>query len=139
MMKALFVLHSAAPSGAELAVVRLVENLRGTVDVTTVFLEDGPMVERLRADGADAAVLDGRFDSRAMTIEGRAVKLPAKTYLYAKLGPTFTPSIQRPLSRVRRSRRRPRLPPGRAAARPCTPRPTGDPSNARAGLRTPGT
>ncbi len=25
-----------------------------------------------------------------LTIEGRAVKLPAKTYLYAKLGPTFT-------------------------------------------------
>lgn len=74
MMKALFVLHSAAPSGAELAVARLVENLRGTVDVTTVFLEDGPMVESLRAGGADVVVLDGRFDSRAMTIEGRTIR-----------------------------------------------------------------
>ncbi len=26
----------------------------------------------------------------SLTIEGRAVKLPAKTYLHAKLGPTFT-------------------------------------------------
>ncbi len=73
-MKALFVMHSAAPSGAELAVARLATALRGAVDVFVVFLEDGPMVDRMRADGVETAVLEGTFDSRAMTIESRNLR-----------------------------------------------------------------
>jgi glycosyltransferase involved in cell wall biosynthesis len=74
MTKALFVMHSAAPSGAELGNARLVTAMPGDVEVAAVFLEDGPMVERMRADGVETTVLKNTFDSRSMTIEGRSVR-----------------------------------------------------------------
>lgn len=74
MTKALFVLHTAVPSGAELGVARLARALQGAVDVSAVLTEDGPMVGRMRADGVETTVLRGRFDSRAITIEGRSVR-----------------------------------------------------------------
>jgi glycosyltransferase involved in cell wall biosynthesis len=73
MTKALFVMHSAAPSGAELGNARLAKAMLGDIDVAAVFLEDGPMVERMRADGVETTVLKGTFDSRSMTIEGRSL------------------------------------------------------------------
>jgi len=72
-MRALFLTHTAAPSGAELAMARLVGALRD-VEVTVVFTEDGPMAERMQACGVETAVVRGRFNSRAMTIEGRTIR-----------------------------------------------------------------
>ncbi|MFG1798120.1 glycosyltransferase [Nocardia sp. NPDC049149] len=70
MTTAVFLAHTAAPSGAELATLRLVSALRdqGRLDVAMVYTEDGPMVERMRARGVETRVLRGRFDSRSMTI-----------------------------------------------------------------------
>lgn len=69
MTRALFLAHTAAPSGAEIALHRLVRSMRDT-DVTVAFTEYGPMVERVRADGIDTVVVDGAFDSRTVTIGG---------------------------------------------------------------------
>lgn len=60
---------------------------------------DGPTVSVFPAHADGAALADGRKTvgfynhtdrDLSLTIEGRAVKLPARTYLYAKLAPTFT-------------------------------------------------
>jgi len=66
---ALFVTHTAAPSGAEIATARLAKALRDLgVDVAVAFAQDGPMAERLRAVGVGTTILQGTFDSRAMTV-----------------------------------------------------------------------
>ncbi|RDI55812.1 glycosyltransferase family 4 protein [Nocardia mexicana] len=67
-MKAVFVAHTAAPSGAELATLRLVSALRAHMDVAAVYTADGPMLERMRARGIETHLLRNTFDSRAMTI-----------------------------------------------------------------------
>lgn len=92
-MKALFVAHTAAPSGAELAAVRLACALRdlpaddAEVVPAVVFTESGPMVAAARARGIETAVLPGAFDSRAMTIEGRSLRsLAAGCVGLARLG-----------------------------------------------------
>ncbi|MCZ2858502.1 glycosyltransferase family 4 protein [Blastococcus sp. VKM Ac-2987] len=74
--RALFVLHTAAPSGAELAALRLMRALagRGTVEVAAAYCEDGPMLARTREAGIPATLLVGRFDSRAMTIQTRDIR-----------------------------------------------------------------
>jgi glycosyltransferase involved in cell wall biosynthesis len=69
MIKALFVTHTAAPSGAELATARLVAALRD-IEVAAVFTESGPMVDRMRGHGVETTVLPNSFDSRTMTIAG---------------------------------------------------------------------
>ena len=69
MTKALFVTHTAAPSGAELYVARLVTALRG-LEVAVAFIEDGPVAERMRARGVETTIIQNDFDSRAMTIAG---------------------------------------------------------------------
>jgi glycosyltransferase involved in cell wall biosynthesis len=67
--KALFVTHTAAPSGAELGTARLAAALRTLgCDVAMAFAEDGPMAARMRSDGFDVEILQGPFDSRALTI-----------------------------------------------------------------------
>ncbi|QIX49530.1 glycosyltransferase family 4 protein [Rhodococcus sp. DMU1] len=69
MTSVLFVTHTAAPSGAEIATARLARALRDLgVDVAVAFAEDGPMAQRLRADGIGTTILHGTFDSRAMTV-----------------------------------------------------------------------
>ncbi|WP_285187505.1 glycosyltransferase family 4 protein [Rhodococcus sp. MEB041] len=74
MTRALFLAHTAAPSGAEIALHRLVRAMDKT-EVTVVFTETGPMVDKLRADGIDTVVVvDGAFDSRSVTIEGMSVR-----------------------------------------------------------------
>lgn len=68
-MTVLFVSHTAAPSGAEIATARLARALRDLdVDITVAYTEDGPMARRMRADGFDTTILQGRFDSRSMTL-----------------------------------------------------------------------
>ena len=73
--RALFVLHTAAPSGAELAALRLMRALAmlGTVDVEAAYSEDGPMLVRTREAGIRATLLVGGFRSRTMTIQTRNV------------------------------------------------------------------
>lgn len=73
--RALFVLHTAAPSGAELAALRLMRALAalGTVDVEAAYSEDGAMLARTREAGIRVTLLTGRFRSRTMTIRTRNV------------------------------------------------------------------
>ncbi len=68
-MRAVFLTHTAAPSGAELATLRLVSALRPRLDPVLIYTADGPMVERTRARGIETRVLRNDFDSRAMTIQ----------------------------------------------------------------------
>ncbi|WP_405496477.1 glycosyltransferase family 4 protein [Nocardia sp. NBC_00511] len=63
-----FLAHTAAPSGAELATMRLVAAMPGTRS-TVVYTEDGPMLGLMARRGIDTRVVTGEFDSRAMTIE----------------------------------------------------------------------
>jgi glycosyltransferase involved in cell wall biosynthesis len=69
------VLHTAAPSGAELAALRLMRALAalGTIDVEAAYSEDGPMLARTREAGIRATLLAGKFRSRTMTIQTRNV------------------------------------------------------------------
>ncbi|MFC6010654.1 glycosyltransferase family 4 protein [Nocardia lasii] len=70
MTRAVFLAHTAAPSGAELATLRLLDALRATgrYEVTMIYTEDGPMVARTRERGIDTDIVSGQFDSRAMRI-----------------------------------------------------------------------
>lgn len=74
-IKVLFVLHTAAPSGAELATLRLMRAMAalGTVDVEAAYSEDGPMVARTRDAGLPATLLVGSFRSRTLTLQTRNV------------------------------------------------------------------
>ncbi|KAA8889554.1 glycosyltransferase family 4 protein [Nocardia colli] len=88
MSTALFLAHTAAPSGAELATLRLVAALReqGRLEVAMVYTEDGPMVERMRARGVETRVQRGQFDSRAMTIGSGPLRLVAGFVALLRLG-----------------------------------------------------
>ncbi|MFE1593342.1 glycosyltransferase family 4 protein [Nocardia sp. NPDC058705] len=70
MTRAVFLAHTAAPSGAELATLRLLDALRATgrYQVTMIYTEDGPMVARTRSRDIETHVVSGQFDSRAMRI-----------------------------------------------------------------------
>ncbi|MET8873479.1 glycosyltransferase family 4 protein, partial [Nocardia sp. NPDC004604] len=89
--KALFLAHTAAPSGAELATLRLLAALRTMrlIDVAQIYTEDGPMVERMRARGVDTRVLRGGFDSRAMTIGSGPLRLLAGFAALLRVGWTL--------------------------------------------------
>lgn len=89
--KALFLAHTAAPSGAELATLRLLAALHAMrlIDVAQIYTEDGPMVERMRARGVDTRVLRGAFDSRAMTIGSGPLRLLAGFAALLRLGWTL--------------------------------------------------
>lgn len=73
MIRAMFVAHTAAPSGAELATLRLLSALRTsptglTLEPSIVYTEDGPMVGAMKAQGIPTSVLANTFDSRSVTI-----------------------------------------------------------------------
>ncbi|MGQ4617270.1 glycosyltransferase [Nocardia sp. R7R-8] len=72
MISAVFLTHTAAPSGAELATLRLLTALRagGAVRASALLTEDGPLVELLRARGVPVTVQRNDFDSRSLTIAG---------------------------------------------------------------------
>jgi glycosyltransferase involved in cell wall biosynthesis len=81
MTKVLFVSHTAALSGAELATLRLAVAMRDAaratgngVEVAAAFTDRGPIIDRMRASGIKVTIVRGTFDSRAMTIEGRSVR-----------------------------------------------------------------
>ncbi|WP_431970407.1 glycosyltransferase family 4 protein [Nocardia sp. bgisy134] len=90
-IRAVFLAHTAVPSGAELATLRLVSALRAErlVEVAVIYTEDGPMVERTRARDVDARVVRGAFDSRAMTIGSGPLRLLAGALALLRLGWTL--------------------------------------------------
>ncbi|WP_054813062.1 glycosyltransferase family 4 protein [Nocardia arizonensis] len=72
MITAVFLTHTAAPSGAELATLRLLTELnrRGEVRPSMLLTEDGPLVALLRARDIPVTVHRNDFDSRSLTIAG---------------------------------------------------------------------
>ncbi|MBF9353141.1 glycosyltransferase, partial [Mycobacteroides chelonae] len=75
MIRAVFVAHTAAPSGAELATSRLLSALRNvpaefTVEPSVIYTEDGPMVSAMKSQGIQTSLLANTFDSRSVTIDG---------------------------------------------------------------------
>lgn len=75
MIRAVFVAHTAAPSGAELATSRLLSALRNapaefTVEPSVIYTEDGPMVSAMKSQGIRTSLLANTFDSRSVTIDG---------------------------------------------------------------------
>lgn len=65
MPRVLVVGHTAAPGGAELALLRLCGSLDpGLASVAVLLFEDGPLRERLEHDGHEVAVLPLREDVR---------------------------------------------------------------------------
>ncbi|WP_194837303.1 glycosyltransferase family 4 protein [Nocardia sp. XZ_19_369] len=75
MIRALFISHTAAPSGAELATMRLLSALdRAAVEPVMLFTENGPMIRRMRARGLRTLLLPNHFDSRSMTIQGAGLR-----------------------------------------------------------------
>lgn len=84
MIHPLLVLHTAEPSGAELATLRLAGAMNdmsteaSPVAARVAFTADGPMVDAMRERGVGATVLEGDFDSRAMTIDQQSVLRIAK-------------------------------------------------------------
>jgi glycosyltransferase involved in cell wall biosynthesis len=55
--RVVFVDHVARLSGGEIALVRLLAAMRGAIDPYVVLGEDGPLVERLRAEGVAVEVV----------------------------------------------------------------------------------
>ncbi|WP_043781840.1 glycosyltransferase family 4 protein [Rhodococcus sp. JVH1] len=82
MTKALFITHTAAPSGAELATLRLAIALRDNgsgdtgrrVDVSVACAQGGPVVDRMREAGLETIILPNTFDSRAVTVRSRSLR-----------------------------------------------------------------
>ncbi|MEV0355804.1 glycosyltransferase family 4 protein [Nocardia sp. NPDC050697] len=72
MIDAVFLTHTAAPSGAELATLRLLTALRAGTAVrpSALLTADGPLVELLRARDIPVTVQRNDFDSRSLTIAG---------------------------------------------------------------------
>lgn len=67
-MKAIFLAHTAAPSGAELATLRLVSAMPAG-STAVVYTEAGPMLRRMTDRGIETRTVTGDFDSRALTID----------------------------------------------------------------------
>ncbi|WP_433654761.1 glycosyltransferase family 4 protein [Nocardia sp. CA-128927] len=76
MIRALFLSHTAAPSGAELATMRLLSALddRAAVEPVMLFTDSGPMVRRVRSRGIRTLLQSNGFDSRSMTIDGAGIR-----------------------------------------------------------------
>ncbi|MFE3229934.1 glycosyltransferase family 4 protein [Nocardia sp. NPDC059228] len=72
-LKAVFLAHTAAPSGAELATLRLVSAMPAG-RTAVLYTEDGPMLRLMAARGIDTRVVTNSFDSRAMTIDKAGIR-----------------------------------------------------------------
>ncbi|MBH0774744.1 glycosyltransferase family 4 protein [Nocardia bovistercoris] len=72
MISAVFLTHTAAPSGAELATLRLLTALArdGRVRASVLLTADGPLVALLEARDIPVTVWRNDFDSRSLTIAG---------------------------------------------------------------------
>ncbi|WP_067542112.1 glycosyltransferase family 4 protein [Nocardia crassostreae] len=72
-LKAVFLAHTAAPSRAELATLRMVAAMPAG-QTAVVYTEDGPMLSRMAERGIETRLVRNDFDSRAMTIEKAGVR-----------------------------------------------------------------
>lgn len=89
MIRAVFLAHTAAPSGAELATLRLLAALRagGAVDASMLLTADGPLVDRLRARAIPVTVCPGGSDRPALQRAGSGpVRLLTGAADLARLG-----------------------------------------------------
>lgn len=80
-MKAVFLAHTAAPSGAELATLRLVSTLPSG-QAAVIYTEDGPMLQHMAERGIETRLVGNEFDSRALTID----KANARTLITGAIG-----------------------------------------------------
>lgn len=82
MTRVVFLCHSAAPSGAELSLVRSLQRWRSVRDAVVVFGQDGPLVEVCRESGIEAVVHRlPASATRARLAGGLAAKLRALVVL----------------------------------------------------------
>ncbi|MGV9837759.1 glycosyltransferase [Nocardia niigatensis] len=72
-LKAVFLAHTAAPSGAELATLRLVSAMPAG-QTAVLYTEDGPMLRLMAARDIETRVVTNSFDSRAMTIDKAGIR-----------------------------------------------------------------
>ncbi|MFE3258725.1 glycosyltransferase family 4 protein [Nocardia sp. NPDC059091] len=72
-LKAVFLAHTAAPSGAELATLRLVSAMPAG-QTAVLYTEDGPMLRLMAARGIETRIVTNSFDSRAMTIDKAGIR-----------------------------------------------------------------
>ncbi|MEU6580138.1 glycosyltransferase family 4 protein [Nocardia sp. NPDC046763] len=72
-LKAVFLAHTAAPSGAELATLRLLSAMPAG-RTAVLYTEDGPMLRQMAARGIETRVVTNSFDSRAMTIDKAGIR-----------------------------------------------------------------
>ncbi|MFE3099379.1 glycosyltransferase family 4 protein [Nocardia tengchongensis] len=72
-LKAVFLAHTAAPSGAELATLRLVSAMPAG-RTAVVYTEGGPMLRLMTERGIETRVVSSSFDSRAMTIDKAGIR-----------------------------------------------------------------
>lgn len=89
MIRAVFLAHTAAPSGAELATLRLLAALRaeGAVDASMLLTADGPLVDLLRARAIPVTVCPGRAGRPALHRAGSGpVRLLTGAADLARLG-----------------------------------------------------
>ncbi|WP_328394632.1 glycosyltransferase family 4 protein [Nocardia sp. NBC_00416] len=72
MIRAVFLSHTAAPSGAELATLRLLTALRDSdaVAASMLLTAPGPLLDLMRARRIPVTLCDTDFDSRSLTIAG---------------------------------------------------------------------
>lgn len=74
----IFLTHTAAESGAELALTRMVTGLhRDGADVAVLATQEGPILDRLRAEGVRAEHVCTDFDSSRVVIGGSLLRLAA--------------------------------------------------------------
>lgn len=74
-MKVLYLDHTAALGGGELALLRLVEGLGDDVEATVVLAEPGPLLDKLAARGLDVRVLPLPRRLREVTRSGGLLRL----------------------------------------------------------------
>ena len=72
-LKAVFLAHTAAPSGAELATLRLVSAMPAG-QTAVLYTEDAPMQRLMAARDIETRVVTNSFDSRAMTIDKAGIR-----------------------------------------------------------------
>ncbi|TFV88389.1 glycosyltransferase family 1 protein [Blastococcus sp. CT_GayMR20] len=77
MRRVMFVGHTAKTSGGEIALVRLIDALRGRIEPVVVLGEDGPLVGTLQGMGVDVRVVPLGDDTRNLRKERLANPLVA--------------------------------------------------------------
>ncbi|WP_067652220.1 glycosyltransferase family 4 protein [Nocardia harenae] len=98
MIDAVFLTHTAAPSGAELATLRLLTALRADAAVrpSALLTADGPLVELLRARDIPVTVQRNDFDSRSLTIAGSGpLRLAGGALELVRLGRALGDTLRR--------------------------------------------